>query len=110
MLYAFGGWTNPALFHTGWFVESLLTQTMIIHVIRTNGLPFLKSRASHPLTVMTLVVAAIGVWLPYSPLAAPLGFVQLPLAFWGYIAVFLLAYLTLTQVIKQAFIRKFGWD
>ena len=68
------------LFHTGWFVESLMTQTLIIHVIRTNLLPFVQSRASWQLTMMTLLIMGIGAWLPYSPLAAPLGFVPLPLA------------------------------
>ena len=69
-----------ALFHTGWFVESLMTQTLIIHVIRTNLIPFIQSRASWQLTMTTLLIMAIGAYLPYSPLAAPLGFVPLAAA------------------------------
>src|SRR2546425_11873422 len=67
-----------ALFHTGWFVESLMTQTLIIHVIRTNLIPFLQSRASWQLTMTTLLIMAMGAYLPSSPLASTLGFVLLP--------------------------------
>ena len=63
-----------ALFQTGWFVESLLTQTLIIHVIRTRGIPFLRSWASWPLVVTTAVIMLVGMWLPSSPLGASLGF------------------------------------
>src|SRR5437899_7267161 len=71
-----------ALFHTGWFVESLMTQTLIIHVIRTNLLPFVQSRASWQLTLTTLLVMSIGSVLPDSPLAPVLGFVPLPPLYW----------------------------
>ncbi len=76
MLYVFDGWdpANASLFQTGWFVESLLTQTLIIHVIRTNRIPFLQSRASWPLMVTTAIIMAIGVWLPSSPIGPWLGF------------------------------------
>ena len=64
---------KASLFQTGWFVESLLTQTLIIHVIRTNRIPFLQSRASWPLTVTTAIIMAVGIWLPFSPIAHWLG-------------------------------------
>src|SRR5467141_1863857 len=67
-----------ALFHTGWFVESLMTQTLIIHVIRTNLIPFIQSRASWQLTMTTVIIMAFAAYLPYSPLATSLGFVPLP--------------------------------
>jgi Mg2+-importing ATPase len=95
-----------ALFHTGWFVESLMTQTLIIHVIRTNLLPFVQSRASWQLTVTTVLIMAIGALLPYSPLAAPLSFVPLPPLFWLLLLVTLLCYVGLTQIIKTWLIRK----
>lgn len=60
MLSVFNSWNSPALFHTGWFVESLFTQTLIIHVIRTNKIPFLQSWASWPLIVTSVVVVAAG--------------------------------------------------
>ena len=95
-----------ALFHTGWFVESLMTQTLIIHVIRTNLLPFVQSRASWQLTMTTLFIMAIGAWLPYSPLARALGFVPLPPLFWLFLVLTLLCYVGLTQVVKMWLIRK----
>ncbi len=98
------------LFQTGWFVESLLTQTLIVHIIRTKRLPFIQSRASLSMTLTTLSVMAVGAWLPYSPFAATFGFVPLPLSYWGWIAAFLLAYSILTHNVKNWFFKKFGGD
>jgi Mg2+-importing ATPase len=108
MLYIFNCWHNPALFHTGWFVESLFTQTLIIHVIRTNKIPFLQSWASWPLILTSLIIVAVGAWLTVSPLAGTLGFVPLPPLYWLYLAIMLLGYAILTQVVKTWFIRRFG--
>jgi Mg2+-importing ATPase len=108
MIRFFDGWHNPALFQTGWFVESLFTQTLIIHVIRTNKIPFIQSRASWPLIFSSTVILAIGVWLPVSPLAATLGFVPLPVQFWLFLVAILLGYAVLTQIVKIWFVRKFG--
>jgi Mg2+-importing ATPase len=108
MLYVFNCWTNATLFHTGWFVESLFTQTLIIHVIRTNKIPFIQSRASMPLLFTSLAIVAVGAWLPYSPLAGVLGLVALPLLYWLLLAGMLLAYVVLTQVVKNWFYRRFG--
>jgi Mg2+-importing ATPase len=94
------------LFHTGWFVESIMTQTLIIHVIRTNLIPFIQSRASWQLSMTTILIMLIGAILPYSPLAAPLGFVPLPPLFWLILLVTLLCYVGLTQVIKTWLVRK----
>jgi Mg2+-importing ATPase len=108
MLYVFNCWHNPALFHTGWFVESLFTQTLIIHVIRTNKIPFIQSWASWPLILTSLIIVAAGAWLTVSPLASTLGFVPLPPLYWLYLAAMLLAYAVLTQLVKTWFIRRFG--
>ena len=108
MLYVFKCWNNPALFRTGWFVESLFTQTLIIHVIRTNKIPFLQSRASWPLTLTSLAIVAAGAWLTVSPLADTLGFVSLPSTFWLFLALMLLGYALLTQVVKTWFVHRFG--
>jgi Mg2+-importing ATPase len=108
MLYVFNAWNNPALFHTGWFVESLFTQTLIIHVIRTNKIPFIESRASWPLILTSLGIVAFGAWLTISPLATTLGFVTLPPLYWGLLAVMLVCYVALTQVVKTWFYKKFG--
>jgi P-type Mg2+ transporter len=108
MLYIFNCWHNPALFHTGWFVESLFTQTLIIHIIRTNKIPFIQSRASWPLILTSLIIVAAGAWLTVSPLANTLGFVPLPPLYWLYLALMLLCYAILTQLVKTWFIRRFG--
>ncbi|MFI5355887.1 MAG: magnesium-translocating P-type ATPase [Opitutales bacterium] len=99
-----------ALFHTAWFVESLLTQTLIVHIIRTNRIPFFQSRASKTMLMTTLVVMAIGCWLPYSRLAHLVGLVPLPPVFFLWLFGFLLAYSVLTHGVKTWFIRKFGTD
>src|SRR5256885_11873992 len=92
---------SESLFHTGWFVESLLTQTLIVHIIRTNRIPFLQSRASWPLIVTSVFIMIVGVWLPYSPIHEYLDFVPLPRAFCPLLALTLLAYVTLTQLVKS---------
>ena len=96
-----------ALFHTGWFVESLMTQTLIIHVIRTNRLPFFQSRASWQLTVTTFLIMAFGAYLPYSPLATALGFVPLPALFWPLLLLTLACYVGLTQAVKHWLLKKY---
>ena len=95
------------LFQTGWFVESLLTQTLIIHVIRTNKIPFLQSRASTPLILTSILIMMIGAWLPVSPLGPWLGFVPLPHLYWLLILLTLLIYVMLTQAVKIWLVRKF---
>ncbi len=108
MLYVFGCWdpARAALFQTGWFIESLITQTLIIHIIRTNQIPFIQSRASWQLTMTTLIVIGIAIWLPYSPLAKALGFVSLPPLYWPILLVTLLGYVVLTQIVKMWLIKK----
>jgi Mg2+-importing ATPase len=108
MLWIFNCWdpSRASLFQTGWFVESLMTQTLIIHVIRTNKIPFLQSRASWALTATTLSIMAFGVWLPYSPLASALGFTHLPRMYWPILMLTLLGYMGLTQLIKVWLLRK----
>ena len=108
MLYAFNCWNNPVLFHTAWFVESVFTQTLIIHVIRTNKIPFIQSRASWPLTATTFLVVLFAIWLPYSPLANLLGFVPLPPLYWLALLGLMLGYVVLSQLVKNWFVRRFG--
>ncbi len=113
MLFIYGAWAHPdlahqALFHTGWFVESLFTQTLIIHVIRTKKIPFIQSRASKSLIFASLAIVAVGAYLPYSPLAGVLGFVPLPWTYWLWLLAMLIVYVILTQIVKTWFYRKFG--
>ncbi len=94
---------SEGLFHTGWFVESLATQTLVLFVIRTGGNP-LKSRPSIPLTVTTLVVVLIGAVLPFTPLGAVLGFTSLPVAYFGFLAIMTASYLALVELVKRRLI------
>jgi Mg2+-importing ATPase len=95
---------SEAIFHTGWFVESLATQTLVLFVIRTMRSPFV-SRPSLALTVTTLSVVAIGVMLPLSPLSSLLGFTPLPFLFYGFLAAATVTYLVLVEVVKRAIIN-----
>jgi Mg2+-importing ATPase len=108
MLYLFGGWdpANARVFQTGWFVESLLTQTMIIHVIRTRRIPFLQSQASWPMIATTAAVMAGGMWLPFSPLGPWLGFSHLPGLYWPLLALTLACYVLLTHTVKTWLVRR----
>jgi Mg2+-importing ATPase len=108
MLWVFKCWdpSRAPVFQTAWFVESLMTQTLIIHVIRTNRIPFLQSRASLPLTITTLSIMILGAWLPYSPLASSLGLAHLPGLYWPILMVTLLCYVGLTQLAKVWLLRK----
>ena len=110
MLTVFEAWNKPALFQTGWFVESLLTQTLIIHIIRTGKVPFLESRASAPVIATSLIIAAVGVILPFTWLGGTLGFVPLPPTYWMPLCLILLGYAILTHLMKTWFSRRFGLD
>src|SRR5579871_5226859 len=102
MYFGFGARTvaQSSLFQTGWFVESLLSQTLIIHIIRTKRLPFIQSRASLPLIVTSAAICCIGVWLPYSAFARSLGFTPLPMAYWPMVVVLLACYLVLAHFVN----------
>ena len=108
MLYVFRCWPveKAALFQTGWFVESLLTQTLIIHVIRTNRIPFIQSRASWPLMATTAAIMTIAALLPMSPIGPYLGFTPLPHLYWPLLALTLVCYMVLTQTVKTWLIRR----
>jgi Mg2+-importing ATPase len=108
MLWVFKCWdpSRAPVFQTGWFVESLMTQTLIIHVIRTNKIPFIQSRASRSLMLTTLAVMAVGIYLPYSPVASSLGFTHLPVLYWPILILTLIAYMGLTQIVKLWLLRK----
>ncbi len=97
-----------SLFQTGWFVESLLTQTLIVHIIRTRKIPFFGSLASFPMIITTVLIMGIASWLPYSPFASVFGFVPLPSSFWLWIAGFLISYSIITHFVKTWFFKKYG--
>jgi P-type Mg2+ transporter len=108
MLLVFDAWNNASLFQTGWFVESLLTQTLIIHIIRTAKIPFIESRASPALITATIVISIVGMALPFTWLGSALGFTPLPWSYWPLLACILVAYAVLAQLVKAWFIRRWG--
>ena len=101
---------KQSLFQSGWFVVGLLTQTLVVHMIRTPKLPFIESRAAAPLMVMTLAIMAAGIWLPMGPLAEYFKLQALPLAYFPWLVGILLGYCVLTTVMKSYYIRRFGWE
>lgn len=101
---------RQALFHTGWFIEGLLSQVLIVHFIRTARIPFLQSWAAPQLLVMTGLIIGIGIYLPHSPLAPFFGFVTLPGHYFAWLMGILAAYFILIQMVKRWFIGKFGYD
>ena len=99
---------RQSLFQSGWFVVGLLTQTLIVHMIRTQHIPFIQSRAATPVILLTAAIMAIGIYLPFSPLGAHLGLVPLPLSYFPWLAAILLGYCVLTQIVKRFYVHRFG--
>jgi Mg2+-importing ATPase len=99
---------HQALFHSGWFVVGLLTQSLIVHMIRTEKVPFVQSIASPPVLVLTATIMAIGVLVPFSALGAAIGLVPLPWSYFPWLAGILACYAALTQFMKVMYIRRFG--
>jgi Mg2+-importing ATPase len=96
--------SSEALFHTGWFVESLATQTLVLFVIRTAGNP-LRSRPSLPLALTTIVVVLVGLAIPFTPLAVPLGFVPLPPLYFAFLGAATITYLVFVELVKRRLLR-----
>jgi len=99
---------HQSLFQSGWFIESLLSQTLIVHMIRTHKIPFIQSAASPPVLLVTAAVMAIGIFFPFSPLGASVGMQPLPLSYFAWLFAMLLSYCVLTQIIKTIYIRRYG--
>ncbi len=110
MWYVFGC-NSPAhqsLFQSGWFVEGLISQTLIVHMIRTRRIPFIQSRASWPVMGLTLFIMALGCVIPFTRLGAAIGLVPLPLSYFFWLIGILFCYCMLTQIVKRLYVRKFG--
>ncbi|MFU1796507.1 magnesium-translocating P-type ATPase [Paenibacillus azoreducens] len=99
---------SQGLFQSGWFIEGLLSQTLIVHMIRTEKIPFIQSTASTPVVMLTSLIMAIGICIPFSPLGTSVGLQPLPLAYFPWLIAILLGYCLMTQVVKKLYIRKFG--
>jgi len=100
---------DQALFQSGWFIEGLLSQTLIVHIIRTAKIPFVQSRAALPLLLTTAAVMAIGIYIPFSAIAPVIGLRPPPLEYFGWLLAVLFGYATLTQAIKGWFVKKYGF-
>ncbi|MDQ2971470.1 MAG: magnesium-translocating P-type ATPase [Rhodanobacteraceae bacterium] len=99
---------HQSLFQSGWFIESLLTQTLIVHLIRTRRIPFLQSVASAPVLALTGVIIAIGLLLPFTVLGAKLGMQPVPSVFFAWLVLTVLCYGALTQGVKTLYVRRYG--
>ena len=108
MLFIFH--SSAELFHTGWFIESLCTQSLVIHIIRTGKIPFIESRPSRFLMLMSIVITSIGIALPFTPLAKPFGFVKPPPMYFVALFIMVVTYLYLVQIVKKWFIKKYGYE
>ena len=96
------------LFQAGWFVESMWSQTLVIHMIRTQKIPFLQSRASLPLTALTFAGIAALTLIPFTPLGTALGFVSLPPIYFAYLAICIVGYMLLASVLKTVYVKRYG--
>ncbi|AYH44022.1 magnesium-translocating P-type ATPase [Azoarcus sp. DN11] len=112
MWFVFGATTpeQQTLFQSGWFIVGLLTQTLIVHMIRTPKLPFIQSRAATPLLVMTGIIMAVGIFLPMGPLADSFKLQALPPLYFVFLPMILLGYMGLTQAMKGIYSRRWGWQ
>jgi Mg2+-importing ATPase len=99
---------NQSLFQSGWFIEGLLSQTLIIHMIRTKKIPFIQSWATAPVIALTSAIMVIGIALPFTPFASAFEMVPLPWQYFPILIAVLVAYCALTQAIKVWYIKKFN--
>lgn len=97
-----------SLFHSGWFIEGLLSQTLVVHMLRTQKVPFFQSTAAWPVLVMTSLIMMLGIYIPFSPIGEAIGLVPLPLSYFPWLVVTLLSYCLLAQGMKRVYIKRFG--
>jgi Mg2+-importing ATPase len=107
-VFAANSVAHQSLFQAGWFVESLATQTLIVHMIRTAKVPFIQSRAAWPVIALTSAIIACGILIPYTPVGAKLGLMPLPATYFAWLVAILVAYAALTQLVKTWYVRIFG--
>ncbi|QHE91794.1 magnesium-translocating P-type ATPase [Pandoraea fibrosis] len=108
LYHAQGGDAGQVIMNSGWFVEGLVSQTLVVHLLRTQKIPFLQSTPALPIMLSTTVAIALACWLPYSPFAEALGFVALPGSYFYWLVATMLGYIALAQVVKTIYIRRFG--
>ncbi|MDR6448528.1 Mg2+-importing ATPase [Paraburkholderia terricola] len=99
---------GQSIMNSGWFIEGLVSQTLVVHMLRTRKIPFVQSTASLPVLLSTSIAILVGCWLPFSPLAGALGFTSLDHSYWLWLVATILGYMMLTQVVKTLYIRRYG--
>ncbi|MDS0792781.1 magnesium-translocating P-type ATPase [Burkholderia pseudomultivorans] len=102
-----GGSGGQIVMNSGWFIESLVSQTLVVHLLRTQKIPFLQSTASLPVLLSTFTAIAIGCWLPFSPFADALGFMHLPGSYWLWLGATMVGYILLAQIVKTIYVRRY---
>ncbi|WP_080487165.1 magnesium-translocating P-type ATPase [Burkholderia ubonensis] len=102
-----GGASGQVVMNSGWFIESLVSQTLVVHLLRTQKIPFLQSTAALPVLLSTVTAIAIGCWLPFSPFADALGFMHLPGSYWPWLAATMVGYILLAQTVKTIYVRRY---
>jgi Mg2+-importing ATPase len=112
MWFVFGAKTpaQQTLFQSGWFIVGLLTQAMIVHMIRTAQVPFIQSRAAAAVTAMTVLIVAVGIFIPMGPWAHYFKLQALPPLYFIFLPLIVLAYMALTQAVKRFYVRRWGWQ
>ncbi|VVD86624.1 magnesium-translocating P-type ATPase [Pandoraea nosoerga] len=108
LYHAHGGDAGQVIMNSGWFIEGLVSQTLVVHLLRTQKIPFLQSTPALPIMLSTTVAIAIACWLPYSPFASALGFVSLPYSYFYWLVATMFGYIALAQTVKTIYIRRFG--
>lgn len=106
-VFSYNSVETQTLFQSAWFIEGLLSQTLIVHMIRTRKIPFIQSRASWQVSVMTIVIVIVGILIPYSPLGESIGMSALPISYFPWLFGILLTYCVLTQLVKKWYMKKF---
>ncbi|EIP86824.1 magnesium-translocating P-type ATPase [Burkholderia humptydooensis MSMB43] len=107
LYHAQGGAGGQLVMNSGWFVESLVSQTLVVHLLRTQKIPFLQSTASLPVLLSTTIAIAIGCWLPFSPFSEALGFIRLPGSYWLWLVATMAGYIALAQIVKTLYVRRY---
>ena len=97
-----------SLFHSGWFIEGLLSQTLVVHMLRTQKIPFIQSTAAFPVIVMTMLIMAVGIYIPFSPIGSLIGLQPLPWSYFPWLVATLLSYCVVAQIMKKIYIKRFG--
>ncbi len=106
--YAGTGDGGASIMHSGWFIEGLVSQTLVVHMLRTRKIPFIQSTATLPVLLSTSIAIAIGCYLPFSPLAASIGFIPLDKSYFLWLIATMVGYMVLTQIVKTIYIRRYG--